>query len=91
MQRKSWLSAITVFVILISPSTLLSPTNLHASFHSIFEKTNTFVVENEENTNYYAVKLYSNQTIYIDEIHVRVEANQAGTQWLITNKILIIN
>ena len=70
---------------------MLSPTNLHASFHSIFEKTNTFVVENEENTNYYAVKLYSNQTIYIKEIHVRIESNQAGTQWLTTNKLLIIN
>ncbi|MCD6330693.1 MAG: hypothetical protein J7L80_00635 [Thermoplasmata archaeon] len=90
MHVKLWLLALTTFVILTPPSTFF-PNNLHTSLHSIFEKTDTFVIGNEENTNYYAVKLYSNQTIYIDEIHVRVEANQAGTQWFSTNKILIIN
>ncbi|MCD6447587.1 MAG: hypothetical protein J7L58_00880 [Thermoplasmata archaeon] len=67
--------------------------NSHASIPFIFEKTNTFVMEmkNEENINYYVVKLYSNQTIYIDEIYVKIEAEQAGTQWLSTNKFLIIN
>ncbi|MCD6474392.1 MAG: hypothetical protein J7K47_05780, partial [Thermoplasmata archaeon] len=90
-RMKKVLLVLAIAGMFVMPITLLSPTNLHASSHSIFEKTNTFVVENEENTNYYAVKLYSNQTIYIKEIYVRIEGNQAGTQWLTTNKLLIIN
>jgi len=92
MHRKLWLLAITAFVILASPSALPFPDNLHTSFYSIFEKTNAFVIENDENTNYYVVKLFSNQTIYISEIHVRIEFTRIGTQWLLsTTKLLIIN
>ena len=86
MHRKLWLMAIMTFLILSLPSALPS-----TSFYSIFKKTNTFVMENNENTNYYVVKLCSNQTIHINEIHVVIESNEVGTQWLSTNKVLIIN
>ena len=76
-----WLILTIAFMALALPDALPSTINLHSSFHISFK----------ENINYYVVKFYSNQTIYIDEIHVKIEARRAGTQWFSTNKILIIN
>lgn len=76
-----WLILTIAFMSLALPDALPSTINLHSSFHISFK----------ENINYYVVKFYSNQTIYIDEIHVKIEARRAGTQWFSTNKILIIN
>lgn len=92
-----WIWAIISLFILLIPAAGTEPaaTDIqpnHPSSSSFIEENNSFIGRSGgENTNWYIVELHSNETIHINEIYVKMEANKTGAKWASLSRFVIIN